>query len=148
MIVPERVSAMTKLAIMQEENGEEMTKLISYRRVDYMLTEGFRAFVAGSVCYIVGLILYFCYLWDDLNAFVADLDYMGFFWNLVLYYIVFVVIYITVCVLVAFWRHLQSQRLRYEYLTYLRTIRISYGSEQTAMNTRKDKKQTKTARRR
>ncbi len=133
---PERIKIMTKLAIMEQREGEEMMKICSYRRLDYMLTEMFRAFVAGSVCYILVLVLWFCYLWDTLNAFTADLDYLQFFRNIGKYYLISVLIYMGICALVAFFRHRKGMALRKTYRNYLKRLRASYRAERRAVSTR------------
>ncbi len=148
MVDPKKVSQMTKLAIMEKRQGEEMTKRISYRRIDYIFTAVFRGFVAGSVCYILGLVLWFCYIWEDLNGFVMSVDVMGLFRQLIVYYIIIIAIYVGICVLIAFRRYAKSMAFRYEYLNALKELKHSYDSDRIAEVWQKKTKQREENKRR
>ncbi len=148
MVDPKKVSQMTKLAIMEKRQGEEMMRRISYRKIDYVLTAVFRGFVAGTVCYLVGLILWFCYIWEDLNEFVMGLDVMGLIERLVIYYIIILAVYLAICVLIAFRRHSKSMALRYEYLTALKDLKHTYDSDRIAEVWRKKSKKREESKRR
>ncbi len=132
MVDPKKVRQMTKLAIMEKRQGTEMVRPISYRRIDYIFTAVFRGFIAGSVCYILGLVLWFCYIWEDLNEFMMGLDMMGLFRQLIIYYIIILAIYLGVCVLIAFRRYAKSMAFRTEYLNALKELKHSYDSDRIA----------------
>ncbi len=144
MIDQERVAIMTKLAITEQREGRELMRLCSYKRLDYILTEVFRAFVAGTVCYVLAMVLWFCYLWDNLNAFTAGLDYLQFFRSIGVYYLVALFIYMGLCALVAYFRHRQSAARRKRYLNLLRRLRVFYNAEEMPESRRESKKRKAT----
>ncbi len=132
MIDQERVATMTKLAIMGKREGDNLVKLNSYRKYDYMLTQIFRGFVAGTVCYLLGLILWFCYLWDSLNDFVVNLDLLGLLTDIAVGYLIFMAIYLVICGFIGLRMHSRCRELRYQYTSYLRILKKSYDTERRA----------------
>ncbi len=126
MIDEKKVATMTKLAIMENREGADMVKTISYRKIDFVLTEIFRGAIAGTVCFLIGLVLWFFYLWDDLNDFIVGLDIMQLIGNIVLRYIIFMAAYLVICAIVAFRRHTRRMEQRYEYLSYLKELQYCY----------------------
>ncbi len=141
MVDPEKVGQMTKLALMEKKQGEEMMKRISYRKIDYVLTGVFRGFVAGTVCYLLGLILWFCYIWEDLNAFVEGLDMIALIRRIIIYYIIVIAIYMVICVVIALRRYAKGMAFRYEYLNALKDLKHTYDSDRIAEVWRKKTKQ-------
>ncbi len=127
MIDKKKVATMTKLAIMENREGRDMIKTVSYRKVDFVLTEIFRGALAGTVCFIMGLILWFFYLWDDLNDFIVGLDFVQLLKDIGIVFIIFMGAYLVICAIVAFRRHTKRMEQRYEYLSYLKELQYGYG---------------------
>ncbi len=147
MIDQRKVATMTKLAIMENREGKEMIRLCSHRKVDYVLTEVFKGFIAGTVTYALGLVLWFCYLWEDLNDFVASLDVGGLLWNIGLRYIIFMALYILVCVIIAYRRHTKRMGQRYVYLSYLKDLRNIYHLDRQTKTSNSKKRRNDSRRR-
>ncbi len=118
---------MTKLAVMEKREGREMMKVISYKKVDYVLTEIFKGALAGTVAYLLILVLWFFYMWDGLNDFIVGLDVVQLIEDIVFRYIIFMAAYLVIVAIVAFRRHSKRMNQRYEYLSNLKVLRYSYS---------------------
>ncbi|MCC8141504.1 MAG: hypothetical protein LIO56_03075 [Lachnospiraceae bacterium] len=142
MLDPNKIRTMTKLAIMEEEEGTEMMKRISHRKIDYVFTGVFKGFVAGSVCFIIAMLLWFFYLWDDLNDFIVNLDFMQLMKDIGFRYLIFIAIYVAICAIVAFRTHTKGMQQRYIYLSYLKRLKSSYDQDRRD-STRRGQNKTK-----
>ncbi len=139
MLDKNRIATMTKLAIMEEHEGMEMMKVIRYRRVDYVLTEIFRGAIAGTVVFLLGLVLWFLYMWDDLNEFIVGLDLLALVWDIVLRYAIFMAAYLVICVIVALRRYKKRMGQRYEYLSDLKALKYYYDYGHRPKDPQKEK---------
>ncbi len=140
MIDQNKVATMTKIAILENRTGREMIKRISHRKIDYVFTEVFKGFVSGTVCYLLGLLLWFFYEWNSLNDLVAEGDIVQLLIDIGIRYVIFIAIYILICVFVAFRCHSMSMRQRYQYLSYLKTLKNYYAADRKARVSRREKR--------
>ncbi len=127
MIDKKRVITMTKLAITEKREGREMMKVISYKKIDYVLTEIFKGALAGTVAFLLILVMWFFYMWDGLNDFIVGLDVVQLITDIVSRYIIFMAAYLVVVAIVAFRRHSKRMNQRYDYLSNLKVLRYAYS---------------------
>lgn len=129
MINQERVRQMSRLAMMESDMGENVKRVCAYRRIDYVLMEIVKGFFAGTVCFAALLLLWFCFLWDDLNTFFADAQFEAFFVTLLKDYGYFMAIYFAVCAIVAVVKYNRCKKKKNRYLKCLQGLRKAYLSE-------------------
>ncbi len=129
MIDQYRVRQMSRLAMIESQAGKNVIKVCSYRKSDYVIMQVIRGFFLGTVCFAAVLVLIFCFLWDDLNAFFADAQYMEFLRKVLIGYAVFMAAYLVLCALIAMRRYRKYEKIRRQYLKYLKAVGRSYASE-------------------
>ncbi len=126
MIDEQKIAFMAKLAIMENKEGMDLMRVISHRKIDYVLTEIFRGAIAGTSCYVMMLVLWFCYIWDGLNDFVVGLDLVQLLIDIAFRYIIFIAIYLVICAVVALRRYKKRMDQRYDYLSCLKELKYTY----------------------
>ncbi len=129
MIDQNKVRRMSRMAMMEADVGKQIVKMYGYSRVDYALMEMLKGFFVGSACFAALLVLWLGFIWDDLNLFFADAQYVTFFWQVLKGYGIFVGIYLILCAIVAVVRYNKYDKKRKLYLKYLRSLQKSYASE-------------------
>lgn len=134
MINQERVREMSRMAMLENGIGEKELKISSYRRIDYVILEAVKGFVAGTVCFAALFLIWFLTKWDSLNQYFASADYAGFLTRAVKGYLYFMVFYLAVCVAVAIFRHWKCTKRKKLYLQHLncagRTFRSGGASDE------------------
>ncbi len=130
MINQNRVRQMSHLAMMESDMGKNIVAVCSYRKVDYVIVQILKGFFMGTVCYAALLLLWLCFLWDDLNEFFADAHYEEFAGKALLGYAAFMVFYLVICGVVASARYKKYRKRKYLYLKYLKRLDRSYVSEE------------------
>ncbi len=126
MIDQYRTRQMSRMAMLESEVGKDVIRICSYRRADYIIIQIIKGFFLGTVCFAAILVLVFCFLWDDLNAFFADAQYMEFFRRILIGYIIFMAAYLVLCALAALRRYNRYGETRCRYLGYLKSLDRSY----------------------
>ena len=129
MIDQYRVRQMSRMAMLEAEVGKNVIKICSYRRQDYVIMQVIKGVFTGTLCFAAVLALFFCFLWDDLNTFFADAQYMEFARQILVGYIVFMAVYLAICILTALHRYNRYGELRREYLRYLNSLGRSYEKD-------------------
>ncbi|MCD7982534.1 MAG: hypothetical protein LUF32_09590 [Clostridiales bacterium] len=129
MIDQYRVRQMSRMAMLESEVGKNVIKICSYRRADYVIMQIIKGFFLGTVCFAAILTLVFCFLWDDLNTFFADAQYMEYARQILMGYIVFMAVYLVICALAAIHRYNRYGELRNQYLRYLNSLGRSYEAD-------------------
>ncbi|MCD8323980.1 MAG: hypothetical protein LUC32_03365 [Clostridiales bacterium] len=128
MISQDRVRQMSRLAMMESDIGKNAIRVYSYRRVDYVIVQVLKGIIWGTVCFAAVMVLWLGYIWDDLNLFFADAQYMPFLVNVLKGYGIFMACYLVICALVAVVRFNRCRKQRTLYLRYLKRLRKSYAS--------------------
>ncbi|MCC8028943.1 MAG: hypothetical protein LIO75_03965 [Lachnospiraceae bacterium] len=129
MIDQSRVCQMSRLAMMESEAGKNIIRICSWRKSDYVIMQVIKGFFMGTVCFAAVLVLLFCFMWDDLNQYFADAQYMEFLRRVMIGYAVFMAVYLLICALVAVRRYKKYRNIRRLYLKYLKSLGRSYASE-------------------
>lgn len=129
MIDQYRVRQMSRLAMIESQTGKNIKKVCSYRKSDYVIMQVIQGFFIGTVCFAAVLVLVFCFLWDDLNVFFADAQYMDFLEKILIGYGVFMAVYLVICAFAALRRYRKYAKIRRLYLKYLKSLGKSYASE-------------------
>ena len=132
MINQDRVREMNKMAMLESGAGEKELKISTYRRTDFVILQLVKGFVAGTICFLIIVMLWLCSKWDDLIQYFANADYMQLLWHAAIFYIVFMAGYMVVCALVAVYQHKKCRERRDQYLRYLHRLNKSYLAEEKA----------------
>ena len=132
MINQDRVREMNKMAMLESGAGEKELKISTYRRTDFVILQLVKGFVAGTICFLIIVMLWLCSKWDDLNQYFANADYMQLLWHAAIFYIVFFFCFMVVCALVAVYQHKKCRERRDQYLRYLHRLNKSYLAEEKA----------------
>ena len=132
MINQDRVREMNKMAMLESGAGEKELKISTYRRTDFVILKLVKGFVAGTICFLIIVMLWLCSKWDDLNLYFASADYRQLLWHAAIFYIVFMAGYMVVCSLVAVYQHKKCRERRDQYLRYLHRLNKSYLAEEKA----------------
>ena len=132
MINQDRVREMNKMAILESGAGEKELKISTYRRADFVILQLVKGFVAGTVCFAAIVMLWLCSIWDDLNQYFANVDYMQLLKQTAIFYIIFMAGYLVLCALVAVYQHKKCRERRDQYLRYLHRLNKSYLAEEKA----------------
>lgn len=132
MINQDRVREMNKMAMLESGAGEKELKISTYRRTDFVILQLVKGFVAGTICFLIIVMLWLCSKWDDLNQYFASADYRQLLWYAAIFYIVFMAGYMVVCALVAVYQHKKCRERRDQYLRYLHRLNKSYLAEEKA----------------
>ena len=132
MINQDRVREMNKMAMLESGAGEKELKISTYRRTDFVILQRVKGFVAGTICFLIIVMLWLCSKWDDLNQYFASADYRQLLWHAAIFYIVFMAGYMVVCALVAVYQHKKCRERRDQYLRYLHRLNKSYLAEEKA----------------
>ncbi|MCD8230426.1 MAG: hypothetical protein LUD14_01140 [Clostridiales bacterium] len=129
MINQDRVRQMSRLAMMESDVGKNTIRVYSYRRIDYVIVQIVKGFFMGTVCFAAFMVLWLCYIWDDLNVYFADAQYMAFLVKVLTWYGRFMAVYLIICAIVAVVHFNRCRKKRTLYLRYLKRLRKSYASE-------------------
>jgi len=130
MISQDRVRQMSRLAMMESDVGKNEAKVYSYRRIDYVIVQILKGFFMGTICFAAIMVLWLGYIWDDLNTFFADAQYMAFLVEVLKWYGIFMAVYLGICAVTAVVRFNQCKKQRHLYLRYLKRLRKSYASSE------------------
>ncbi|MCD8365582.1 MAG: hypothetical protein LUC83_07195 [Clostridiales bacterium] len=129
MISQDRVRQMSRLAMMESDVGQNTVKVYSYREIDYVIVQILKGFFMGTICFAALMVLWVGYIWDDLNTYFADAQYMAFLVRVLKYYGIFMAVYLIICAVVAVLRFNQCKKKRSLYLRYLKRLRKYYASD-------------------
>lgn len=125
MIDQNRVRQMTRMAMMESDQGKNIIAVCSYRKADYVIIQILKGFFMGTICYAALLLLWLGFLWDDLNVFFADAHYERFLGRTLLGYGIFMLAYLTICGIVAAKRYKKYRKQKHLYLKYLKRLNQS-----------------------
>lgn len=133
MINQDRVSQMTRLAIQEQSvKGKKALRVCESRMIDYIIIQVVKGFFAGTVCFAACLILWFAYIWDDLNTFFADAQFMQFIHIVLVRYCIFLVIYLALCGVAAGFYYNKCKKQKNIYRKSLNRLGKSYARERKA----------------
>ncbi len=131
MISQDRVRQMSRLAMMESDVGQNEVKVYSYRRIDYVIVQILKGFFMGTICFATIMVLWLGYIWDDLNTFFADAQYMAFLLKVLKGYGIFMAVYLIICAAAAVVRFNRCKKQRHLYLRYLKRLRKYYASAES-----------------
>lgn len=130
MINQERVRQMSQLAIQERSVKEKKAlRVCESRMVDYIIIQAVKGFFAGTVCYAAGLLLWFGYIWDDLNLYFKEAQFMEFLHDVIIRYGIIVVIYMAICGVVAGFYYRRCYQEKHRYIKSLNRLGRSYARE-------------------
>jgi hypothetical protein len=132
MINQERVREMSRMSMLESGIGEKELRISEYRRVDYVILQMVKGFVAGSICFAALFLLWFFYIWDDLNQFFANADFERFAEDVLVRYGIFMVIYLIISAVAAIKHHKRCSKRKLMYMSYLNRLNRSYRSGEAA----------------
>lgn len=131
MINQDRVQQMSRLAMMEADDGKKRMKVCSYKKVDYIILQLIKGFIMGTICFLALLVLWIGYKWDDLNGYFADAQFQHFFIAVIFRFIIFMIIYLFVCGLIAWKKYKDCKKEQQVYVKYLNSLNQSYDAERS-----------------
>lgn len=129
MLNQDRVRQMSRLAMMETQEGQEALFICSSRRPDYIILQIVKGIVAGTICFGILLVLWVFLMWDDLNAYFADAQYEAFLFDTLKGYAVFMAVYLLMCGVLAAVRYKRARVIRTKYMKGLNALNKSYKAE-------------------
>lgn len=110
MLNEERIILMTKMASYEEGEGKKSMALGRYFRGDYISLQLLRAFICGTIAYLLGFGLYVLYDFETLLADIYKMDLLVFAQNIIKWYAIFVVAYCIVTYAVCTYRYAKAKK--------------------------------------
>lgn len=110
MLNEERVILMTKMASYEQGEGKKSMSLGRYFRGDYISLQLLRAFLCGTIAYLLGFGLYILYDFETLLANIYKMDLLVFAQNIVIRYAIFVAVYCVLTYAVCTYRYAKAKK--------------------------------------
>ncbi len=110
MLNEDRVILMTKMASYEEGEGRESMAVGRYFRGDYISLRLLRAFLSGSIAFVLGFGLYILYDFEEFMTDIYKMDLLVFVKNVVIWYAVFVVIYCVSVYIISAYRYGKAKK--------------------------------------
>ena len=129
MVNQDRVRQMSRLAMLETQEGQEALSICSSRKPDYVILQIVKGVVAGTICFGILLVLWVLLMWDDLNTYFADAQFEIFLFDTLKGYAVFMGVYLFLCGLVAAMRYKRARVIRTKYIKGLNALNQSYKAE-------------------
>ncbi len=110
MLNEERVILMTRMASYEEGEGRKDTEIARYFRSDYVAIQILKAFLCGSLSFLLVVGLYIYYNFESFIEDVYEIDLMSFAQGILKRYIWFIAIYLVITYAVCTIRFVLSHR--------------------------------------
>ncbi len=129
MINEQRVILMTQLASYEKGEGKKNVKIGNYFRSDYLAIQILKAVISATLAFGIVFVLYILY---DFETFMQDLykiDLFAFAWNIVMYYVAFVIGYAILAYIVCTWRYAKAKKSLKIYYHNLKKLGNLYNEQ-------------------
>ncbi len=126
MIHNERVRHMVQLQAFNDRKGNEYFPVVRYFRGDFVGLHMLSAFVSGTVCYGIGLLMWGICNMEMLMTSIHTMDLKQFATKIVLRYIVFVVLYLIAVYIYAQVKYTRARKEMKSYNRHLKRVIASY----------------------
>lgn len=131
MINEEKVRLMTKLAIYEENKGKSIIPLSKYFREDYIGIQMLKSFFAGTIGYLLIVLLVVCYKLEYLINEIVKLDVMAMIVSVLAVYVICMAIYLGVIYVVCSNRYKKAKKSLKAYDNVLKKLEGLYEKEET-----------------
>lgn len=127
----ERIRLMTKLAVYEQNRGQENMAINQYYRRDYVSLQMIRTFICSTIAFGILVLLYILYQMDELTALLYKIDYQDSLMKLVVLYAVFTVAFQIIAYVVYSLRYKRAHREQRHFLNRLKKVARLRESEET-----------------
>ncbi len=110
MLNEDRIVLMTKMASYEQGEGRENMSIGRYFRGDYIALRLLRAFLSGTIAFVLGFGLYILYDFEEFMADIYKMDLLTFAQNVLIWYVVFVVIYCVAVYIISAYRYGKAKK--------------------------------------
>lgn len=130
MLNEDKVKQMTKLAMMEQQNGNKCKPMREYFRSDYISREMLLSFISGTLAYIVMIALYLACTAEELLESLQITNLQGILVTAILAYIVFMAVYFGITYVVYNIRYTAGRKKVKEYYMEIKKINKIYSREE------------------
>lgn len=130
MIHEERLRPMVKMAMFDKNEGEASRPMIQYAREDYVSVQLLKSFVTGSLAYVILCVMWALYDTDGLMQMLNGTQFLDLLTNAAVWYIVFMVAYLTATYIIYQIRYTKKRTKVKEYYRNLKDINKIYEREE------------------
>lgn len=110
MLNEERVILMTKMASYEEGEGKASMSVGKYFRGDYISLRLLRAFLSGTIAFVLGFGLYILYDFEEFMADIYKMDLLVFAKNVLIWYAVSVAVYCVAVYIISAYRYGKAKK--------------------------------------
>ena len=130
MIHEERLRPMVKMAMFDKNEGKACKPMIQYARTDYISMQLLKSFIAGSIAFVILCVLWALYDTSKLMQMLNGAYFFDFIKEVVIYYGIFMVVYLTATYIVYQIRYVQKRKMIKTYYNNLKDINKIYEREE------------------
>ncbi len=130
MINEEKVRLMTKLAIYEENKGKNIIPLGDYYREDYIGIQMLKSFFAGTIGYVLILLLMVLYQLEYLLNQIVKLDVMAMVVSVLVVYVIFMAVYLGITYIICATRYKKAKKSLKAYDNVLKKLEGVYEREE------------------
>lgn len=129
MLNEERIRLMTKAAEFEAREGREAFKVNEYFRGDYVTFHMVKAWIGGTIAFLLGAVLWLACRMEQLLAEMYTLDFAGLGMSVVKWYVLFIIVYELIVFLAYYRKYTRVREAMKEYYAQLRQISGLYEQE-------------------
>lgn len=122
MLNKEKIRSMVNLAIYEKHNGQDDLKIYENYKYDYVMTQGFSAFIRYTFCFIACFTIYVIF---NSNELFYNINLSGIrktFLSIALFYIIGLLVYVFIAILVYSSRYKKAGKNVESYALKLRRL--------------------------
>lgn len=134
MVNEDRVKQLYKLAIYEKNEEKLHREAGQYYRSDYIIKEGLKSFVSGSIAYVIMAILWMISNWDLVLYQINTLEIVDTVVVMAVIYVVFIVGYLMVTVALYHFRYKESKKKLDGYVENLKKTYSMFDREEKLKN--------------
>lgn len=129
MLNQERIKLMTRMASYEEHQGKKNMATGSYFRGDYIGLQVIKALIYGTIAYVLLLMMYLYYDFEQFMQNIYKIDLLQFFQNVMFKYLVFIACNALISYIVYSYRYSKAKRSLKKYYYSLKQLSALYDLE-------------------
>lgn len=129
MINEQRTIIMTRLASYEKGEGRKNVKIGNYFRSDYMAIQILKSVVSATLAYGIVFALYVLYDFETFMQNLYKIDLFAFAWNVVIYYVIFLLAYGVLTYAICSWRYAKAKKSLKSYYHNLKKLGSMYNEQ-------------------
>lgn len=130
MIDEERVRQMTKMAIYEEGEGKRYVPMTQYFRHDYVGKELVKSLIAGTLAFVLLVVVYLSFEMDHIMDNINQIDLVGFGTEMLVKYGIFMLFYLIVTYVVYSVRYSVGRKHVKQFFAHLKKVNKIYEQEE------------------